>query len=109
MVKFILQRHIDKLKKFEAQRSDWLKFSVVVAVSLSLIIVDIFFIAEKNLTYILVGAGLLISAAWWYWTMHIVREVLNHKHYEAEILKMIIEDVKEIKQAIKSDNNELTS
>ena len=103
MVKFILQRHIDKLKKFDAQRSDWLKFSAVVAVSLSLIVVDIFFLTEKKFTYILVGLGLIISAAWWYWTMHIVKEVINHKQYEAEILKMLVEDVKEIKKSIKTD------
>lgn len=108
MIKVILENHIEKIKKFNKEREDWLKLSLVVTVSISLILIDIFNITDQKFVYFFIGCGLFISAAWWYWTMNIIKEILNHKYYESEILKNLAEDIKDIKKTIKSEQDQLT-
>jgi hypothetical protein len=49
----------------------------------------------------MVSSGLLLAVVWWYWTMKMVRTVIDHRVVEVEILTDIVTDIKEIAQLIK--------
>lgn len=97
-----LQVHIQKIKQFNKDRITWLRLSGFVIIAIFLTIIDWMFINNQNFNWLLISSGLLLSAIWWYWTMKLVRELLNHKTTEIEILSEIILDIKEIKKDIKN-------
>lgn len=102
MVKFILDRHIKKLNILSIQRKWWIRFSILVVLFVGFIYIDFITQNMNIMHWIIIGGGFFIAIIWWYWSMHLVREILNHKHYEAEILKHLVDEVKELKNSIKS-------
>lgn len=97
-----LQAQIQKIQKFKKDRIIWLRLSVIVLIAIAVLIIDIAFIDNQKLHYLLVSCGLIISAAWWYWTMKLVRELIDHKLLEVELLAEIIDDIKSIKNNLKN-------
>jgi len=95
-----LQLHIQKITEFNKDRITWLRLSGFVVITIILLALD-WIVGDKNLNWVLVISGLTLSAAWWYWTMKLVRELLNNKITEIEILSSIVSDIKEIKNDIK--------
>jgi len=88
------------------QRKRWLVFSSIIFVGVILII----FFSEKinNLHYHsiwwLIGSiGLIVSINWWYWTLTLIRRVLQHQIDTVILLSEITNDVK----SIKTDINDL--
>ena len=96
-----LQTHIEKIKKFNNDRTTWLRLSGFVVISIILIVIDWTIIGNEKIHWVLISTGLILSVAWWYWTMRLVRELLNNKLSEMEILSDIVNDIKEIKDDIK--------
>ncbi|NBP16129.1 hypothetical protein EBU95_17385 [bacterium] len=103
MVKQILDKHKEKLNKFKTQHGMWVKASLGVIIVTVLTILDHFYKAPTILHWIFIPAGFIISVAWWYWTMSLVKELIKHKHYEIEILTSLMSEIKDIKQTIKLD------
>jgi hypothetical protein len=94
----LLKEHIKELEQFNLYRIFWLRLSGFVAIAIILIVLDWAVIGNNNFLWIPVSAGLVLSVAWWYWTMMIVRQLLHHRLIELEILKEIIIDISEIKK-----------
>lgn len=85
------------------QRKRWLTFSSIVFV----IVIMIIFFADKinNLHYqsiwwLLGALGVLVSINWWYWTLTLIRRVLQHQIDTVILLSEITNDVKDIKTEI---------
>jgi hypothetical protein len=96
-----LQQHIQQIKQFDKDRIFWLRLSGFVAISILLIILDWTFLGFKTIHWSLISVGLILSVTWWYWTMKLVKELLNHRLAEIEILTDIIGDIKEIQKDVK--------
>ena len=96
-----LKTHLEKIKQFDKDRLLWLKLSGVVAFFISLIIINLLFFKVESIHWITISISLGLSVSWWYWTMRILQDLLNHRLAEVEILADIINDIKEIKNDVK--------
>lgn len=101
-----LQKHLRDLKKFNDQRIFWLKLSGFVVIVVLMSILDWALLGKNDLYWYLVSAGLALSVIWWYWTMMLLRHILQHRVDETEILSSILNDIREIKEEVKKlDHN----
>jgi hypothetical protein len=96
-----LKSHVAELEKFNKERIFWLRLSGFVAISILLIILDWTILGQNSTFWILVSLGLTLSVTWWYWTMKLVRKIIDHRLVEVEILSNIVGDIKEIREDIK--------
>jgi ABC-type bacteriocin/lantibiotic exporter with double-glycine peptidase domain len=96
-----LKIHIEKLNEISNQRKGWFFLSFFVSISIIGIIFGWNFIHENQFFWILTCLGLLISMIWWYWTIKVLRHLLEHKKMESEILGEIIEEIRKIKDEVK--------
>jgi biotin transporter BioY len=90
------------------QRRYWLFASSFVVVSIVGYILGWHWLqALENpyIDWILISAGLLISMNWWYWTMKLVRQYLIHQVEVITLLDDIVNDLKIIKEEVKSLNS----
>jgi hypothetical protein len=101
------QKLIEKFKldiiRLNNQRIRWLTFSSLIFTVVILII----FLSEKindlhshTIWWVIGSLGLLLSINWWYWTLTLIRRVLQHQIDTVIILSEITNDVKEIKTDI---------
>lgn len=98
MINFILTQHLEKLTQFNKQRISWIRFSLLVLLTVGIILTDYFLKDTSHFHYFLISSGFIIAIIWWYWTMQVVKEIINHKYYETELLKMLISDIRDIKK-----------
>ena len=98
----LLEKHINKLTHFNNRRRSWLFISAFVAVSILGIIFEWHRIESIYLLWFVGTSGLIVSITWWYWTMSLIRGLLEFKIEEAEILADIVNDIKDIKKNITS-------
>ena len=103
----LIKQNIEELKELDKQRIAWLRISGFVALVIVLIIVDWQYVKDTKWGWLVVVGGITISAVWWYWTMIVIRKLLNQKTIETETLIEIINDVKEIKEDVKNFNKPL--
>ena len=101
------QQLISKFKsdiiRLNDQRQRWLTFSSVIFVGVILIIFfsDTINNLHSNTIWWAIGSvGLLVSVNWWYWTLTLIRRVLQHQIDTVVILNEITNDVKDIKTDI---------
>jgi ABC-type bacteriocin/lantibiotic exporter with double-glycine peptidase domain len=93
-------RHLKKLKAFNNQRKVWLLLSLFVMITIIIVTVDINYI-QPNLLWTIVSIGVFIAAVWWYWTMRIIRQLIEHQQEESEILVDVVTTIREIKEDVK--------
>jgi hypothetical protein len=98
-----INHQIKKLKNLDIERKGWLMVSGFIIISILGIIFDWNTVILFKLQYALIGAGLIISVVWWFWTMRLIRLLINHRIAEAETLKEILIDIKSIRQDINAD------
>jgi hypothetical protein len=92
--------HITQLKKFDQQRKKWLMLSALIFIAVLATIFDWQHIQYYKLEWTLASLGFILSVFWWYWTMRVIRYLINHKIKEHEILNDIVLDIRSIKQEI---------
>jgi hypothetical protein len=99
----LLEKFKSDITRLNKQRIRWLAFSSVIFVVVILII----FFSEKinnlhshTVWWVIGSMGLLLSINWWYWTLTLIRSVLQHQIDTVIILSKITSDVKEIKTDI---------
>ncbi len=92
---------LKKLNKLNKERIFWLKLSAFVVLVILLAVLNITYIINSDLIFLLGGFGLIVAVIWWCWTMSIIRKLIEFKTIEANIMNDIISDVREIKQNIK--------
>lgn len=95
-----IKRHIEELHIIDSQRKGWLVLSAFVAVGTLGIIFGWNFVHNHYLIWLMVSSGLLLSVIWWYWTMKLIRHIIEFKLTESQILTDIIEEVKTIKNIV---------
>lgn len=91
---------ITSLKKLNSERKVWLAFSSVVCLCILFLIFDWNCIQTLHLRAYVIAGGLMLSVAWWYWTMRLIRIILSHREEEFKILQEIVDDIKIIKKDI---------
>ena len=96
-----LKSHIAELEKFNKERIFWMRLSGFVAISILLIVLDWTLLGQHSIHWVLISLGLVLSVSWWYWTMKMVRTVIDHRVVEVEILANIVTDIKEIREDVK--------
>ena len=86
------------------QRRSWLYASSLVFAGIILLIFGWNWLDEfhsKSIWWVVVSLMLLLSINWWYWTMRLVRKLLETKQEEHELLHFIIHNIREIKDDVR--------
>jgi len=96
-----LKKHLDKLQNFNNERKGWLALSGFVVAAVLGIIYTWKSVVDNHLIWITISGGFTLLVIWWYWTMMIIRHVLESKTSEYEILHEIIVSIQEIKEDVK--------
>ena len=97
-----LQQNISQLKQFNRQRKLWLFLSFFVISSILGIVFDWNHIQKYQLEWSLGTAGLVVAAVWWYWTMRLIRHLIEQKTTECEILTELVVEIKTIKEEVRT-------
>jgi len=97
-----LQKHLSKLKGFDRERTYWLMVSAFVVSAVLGIVFKWDYVVEERLAWAIITSGLTITVCWWYWTMRIIRHLIDAKHDEYIILNDIVASIKEIKEDVKN-------
>jgi len=95
-----LEKIKEDLARFNKERKFWLLVSGFITAAAVAISLECNEILTSHTTTWLVVVGLIISVIWWYWTMKIVKTILQHRYQEVEILHDLIVDIKEIKTEV---------
>ena len=99
-IKNKIQQQLTILQTLEKHRRRWLILSSIVFASAAFIIYDWFQIQNHTIHWTLSALGVLISIIWWYWTMRLIRILLQHRLEDRLIMAEIIEDVKYIRTEV---------
>lgn len=94
-------RHLQHLKAFNNQRKAWLVLSAFVVGAIITITVDWNNI-QPNLLWLMASIGTVVAATWWYWTMKLIRQLIDHRREEYEILHDVVKSIREIKEDVKN-------
>lgn len=95
-----LYNHLKHLKAFNQQRKAWLVLSTFVTGTIIAVTADWNNI-EARLLWALALLGTIITVTWWYWTMRIIRQLIEHREEESEILHDVVVSIREIKEEVK--------
>jgi hypothetical protein len=98
-----LQAYKKKLQAFNWQRKGWLIFSCFIAVASAGIIFSWDRIVSDHFVWLTVSLEIMLSIIWWYWSMRLIRFVLQYKMEESIVLLDIIEEIRDIKKTIQRD------
>jgi hypothetical protein len=99
----LIEKFKSDINRLNNQRILWLTFSSLIFLG---VIILIFFsnkindLQSQSVWWLIGSIGLLVSVNWWYWTLMLVRNVLQHQIDTITILSEITKDVKEIKTDI---------
>ena len=101
--KKLLKTHIEELTRINEQRRWWLYASSVVLGGIIFLIftwdwIDGFH--SKSVWWLVVSTMLIISVNWWYWTMKVIRRIIEHQEIEFDLIRVIITDIREVKKDI---------
>jgi hypothetical protein len=96
-----ISHHLTHLKLFDNQRKSWLVLSLFVVAAIVGIIYDWDGINQYHLLWAIASIGCTISVSWWYWTMKIIRTLIQHRQEESEILNDVVKCIREVKEDIK--------
>lgn len=91
------QKYLYKINKISFQSKVWYKLSVFVVFSIIFLIYSYDYIVLNHLDRWFIGAGLITSAIWWYWTMNVLSTLLKLKDLQLTLLDEILEGIKEVK------------
>jgi len=102
--KELLAKHADDIERINHQRRLWLYASSVVMVGIVGLIFSWDWVSElhsKSVWWVIVSVMLIISINWWYWTMSVIRRMLDHQKVEYDLLSCILNDISLAKEDIK--------
>ena len=96
-----LKKHLDKLHAFDNERRAWLVLSAFVVIAVLIIILGWDAVTHSKIIYLVGTIGLVLSVTWWYWTMRLVRHLLESKTEEYTLLSEIVQMVRDVKNDVK--------
>jgi hypothetical protein len=85
------------ISKLNIERKLWLALSGLVVAASFVLFLSWNTIQINHLQWVFVTLGITVSMIWWFWTMRLIRIILNHRLTEVEILQEIVNDIKDIK------------
>jgi hypothetical protein len=85
------------ISKLNIERKLWLALSGLVIAASFVLFLGWNTIQINHLQWVFVTSGITVSIIWWFWTMRLIRIILNHRLVEVEILHEIVNDIKDIK------------
>jgi hypothetical protein len=99
----LVSLHLDKVKHLEYQRRRWLFLgSVFILYFVSLIVLWTSGINFDPMFWIITGSALIIvTIAWWVWTIVLVNKILANQLNEIVILSTITADLRLVRKDIK--------
>ena len=95
------KKDIDRINN---QRRMWLYASSVVFSGIIFLIFGwdwLSGIQSKSIWWVIVGIMLIISINWWYWTMRVLRIIIDYQSGEYALITTIISDIHILKKDIK--------
>lgn len=99
------ENHARNLDNVGHQRRIWLWSSTVVVIctfTLILLWEWLDSILTKNIWWIVVSASFIISMNWWYWTMKVIKIMIQTQTMEYQLIQSILTDIAEIKRDIQA-------
>jgi K+ transporter len=88
------------ISKLNIERKLWLALSGLVVASSFVLFLGWNLIQIHHLQWVFVTLGITVSMIWWFWTMRLIRIILNHRLTEVEILQEIVSDIRDIKDNV---------
>jgi uncharacterized oligopeptide transporter (OPT) family protein len=98
-----LATHIKELELIDKHRQKWTMLGAGTVVTIIFILVDWNNLEKHHLLWAALSFGLTISAAWWYWTMRMIKTLLATKHNEIEVLLDLNDAVVDIRAQLKKN------
>lgn len=110
MIQFnkIIDEHNKDMRKINHQRQWWLVASSIVYIGIILLIFGwdwITDIHQKSIWWVIISITLLVCIHWWYWTMTVIGHLMEHQQKEVQIIKELLQDIKELQHIISSIDN----
>lgn len=102
----LLEKHNQTLKKINSQRKIWAWLSISVIAVIAVFVLDQKHIESTNIIWYFVSFGFIISVLWWYWTMRLIKFIIEYRTEETQILQDIVSDIKYIKKTFCTDLTE---
>ena len=99
-LKKVIDKHAEELDRMNSQRRLWLYASSVVVVGILILMFSWDWLDEfhsKSIWWLIVSSMLIVSVNWWYWTVKVVKRIIDHQRAEIELIGEIITDIKEVK------------
>jgi hypothetical protein len=96
-----VKKLLEDINNSRRQRSKWIKLSYVFIVFLAFLTINWSTIVETHslALWVSISAILIpVAAIWWYWTVNLVRKLLNHREEEFKIIESIVHDLQHIKK-----------
>ena len=98
----IVRKFQQDVEKFEKQRTYWLVFSF--CISVFLVLLFLFWKELGNLhghlQHSIGFLGIALTVVWWYWTMYLVKKLIDYQKSMIYILSDINNEVKYVKDDI---------
>lgn len=101
----LLARHAEDLDRINNQRRIWLYASSLVFLGIIGLIftwdwIDHF--QSNKIWWSIISVILILCINWWYWTMRVIRILLNHQQVEYDLMQCILEDVEMAKYELRN-------
>ncbi len=101
-----LEQGLAQLEKLNRQRIIWLRLSGFVVISILALFVDWHYVQEnRKLEFLVISSGIILSVLWWYWTMIILKNMIEQKKAESDAIIGVIQEIREIKEMVKKFDN----
>lgn len=99
----ILMKQLKELKTLEVHHKAWMIFSMVIVLIIGLLVFDLNELRQAGLLWPISVFGILISVAWWYWSMRLIKILMRHRKEETEVLIDIFETIKDMKEDLRKN------
>ena len=96
----LIKQHSKEMDQINRQRRLWLYASLYVFTGIAMLMIGWEWLTNLHSDYVWTGIVMLmlvISINWWYWTMGMVRKLLNHQRLELELISELTHDIRSIK------------
>jgi len=94
----IIDEYIEILLKLNRERILWLIISGFVCFSIVVILFELPNIQNLRIVWAFVITGIIMTVVWWYWTMMLIRKILQLNLIERKIIEEILSDIEDLRK-----------
>jgi len=96
-----LATHIKELELIDKHRQKWTILGAGTVVTVIFILIDWEILQKHHLLWAALSFGIILGAAWWYWTMRMIKSLLLIKHNEITVLSDLNDAITDIRTELK--------